>query len=274
MIFIVTLVALLIERFFDCSHLRSWDWYLAYQRAIVRQFASLSPYLVIVLAIIPFLIVVGFAQFILDNLLYGVLNVVFQIAVLLYCLGPKNLWADAFGCITALQSDPNVAESKLRAAFNLTPTTETSLHRHFLDTIFIAANARVFGTVFWFVVAGPLGAITYRAIAVVAADPTSGVFQAARLMHEVLNWLPTRVFTFLFALGGHFVQVLSIWREGVVMGLAGNDFLLTECGAAALALEDPHSIPATDIPERNAIALLDRAFVIFLILLVIFVTLI
>ena len=52
MTFIVILIALLIERFFDWSHLRYWRWYVAYQRIIMQKIPSVSPYLILILSIL------------------------------------------------------------------------------------------------------------------------------------------------------------------------------------------------------------------------------
>lgn len=267
MIFIVTLISLLTERFFDCSHLRSWKWYGVYQRLVLQRLAMLPPYVALAAAILPFILLVGGMEWILGHLFFGMMNLVFQIAILLYCLGPRNLWADIFACIHSLQKSQEGAEQQLIQLMDVSNDAATTLHRRFLDAIFIQSNVRVFGVVFWYALAGPIGAVIYRAVCVVAADTATGISQQARLLEEILNWLPARTLTLFFALGGHFVQVLSVWREGVFFGLEGNSFLLTECGSAAINTQDPKKIPSNDLPERNAVSLVDRALVIFLVVL-------
>ena len=59
MSFIVHLIALLIERFFDWSHLRQWYWYSTYQRVIMKKIPGKTPYVTLAITIIPLLIVVA-----------------------------------------------------------------------------------------------------------------------------------------------------------------------------------------------------------------------
>lgn len=274
MTFIVTLVGLLIERFFDWSHLRQWSWYATYQRFVTGKMSGNAPYVILAVTIVPLLILLALVDYLLQGWMYGFIKLVFDIVVFIYCLGPKDLWADAFACTTALsQGDPNQAAEKIQASFGATEnkTYSQSLHRHLLSNLFIEANRRVFAVVFWFVVLGPIGALMYRTVTLSASDFPKGqgdtaLSPIARQVEAVLNWLPVRFFTFLFALGGHFAKVLSIWRKNVLNGLNSNEILLTECGIAALGNDDQSAIAEDGSVERTAISLLDRAFVITLVI--------
>ena len=271
MTFIVTFIALLIERFFDWSHLRQWRWYVAYQRLMMQQFSKYSPYFVLVLTIVPILILVVLIEYFIGDWLYGFAKLLFELLVVLYCLGPQNLWADAFSCINALvQGDQQFAQEKLTRSFGITKSYSQSLHRHFLNDIFIEANRRVFSIVFWYVILGPLGAVLYRTVILSFSQAANeeippSFSQSARMVESVLDWVPVRLFTFIFALGGHFVQVLSYWRRKVLFGLSGNEMLLTECGAAALNNDDQERLAEDGSLEKAAVGLLDRSFVIMLV---------
>ena len=43
MTFIITLIALLIERFFDWNHIRKWRWFLRYQSWLAVRLSAWSP---------------------------------------------------------------------------------------------------------------------------------------------------------------------------------------------------------------------------------------
>lgn len=282
MAFIVTLIALLIERFFDWSHLRHWYWYTAYQRFVWKRFplhSSYNAYLVLAVTIIPLLIVVGLIQLLIHGWLYGFINLLFGLFILLYCMGPQNLWADAFSCLNALtQGDVHYAADKLKTSFGITDISYSqSLHRHFLNHIFIEAERRVFAVIFWFILLGPIGAVLYRAVTLSAEEMSNHevipeLSQAARNVEGVLDWVPIRIFTFIFALGGHFVQVFSCWRNKFLLGIRGNEVLLTECGIAALGIED--KIPEDGSAEKHSISLIDRSFVIVLVVIAIIIFLV
>jgi AmpE protein len=275
MTFIVTLIALLLERFFDWSHLRRWDWFSAYQQAIMRRLPGKAPYLILGCIILPLLAATLLIQILLQNVLFGFVELLFQLFIFIYCLGQQNLWADTFASLSMLiRSDAKVDVEKLKVSFGVTETG-LSLHQALLSNLFIQANRRVFAVVFWFVILGPTGALLYRTVAL-SASPLSkqeispDVVIAARSLQSLLDWIPVRLLTLFFALGGHFAKVLSYWRKKAAWGLNMNDQVLTECGMAALGDNDDH-IAQDGSAERNAIGLLDRAFVITLVVIAVLV---
>jgi AmpE protein len=197
----------------------------------------------------------------------------------LYCLGPHNLWADSFACISALtQGDAHAAGEKLKALFGIAEIQDAqSLHKQLLSNIFIQSNRRVFGVIFWYAILGPAGALLYRtaSLSAVAAPEQEGaavnVTQPAHFVESVLNWLPVRVFTFIFALGGHFARVLSTWRKKALLGLNSSDDMLAACGIAALGNEEEAAVAEDGSMEKEAISLLDRVFVITLVIVAVVV---
>lgn len=273
--FIVIFVALLIERFFDWSHLRHWHWYAAYQQTILRKIPGKPPFLSLAMIVLPLVIITALLAYFLDNLWFGFGRLFFDLILFIYCLGPQNLWADTFASINSLvQGDAQFAADKLKMTFGVTETaTAESMHAQLLNAIFIEANRRVFAIVFWFVVLGPAGAVLYRSIALAAAsfpkqEVNSELEYSARAIESVLDWLPIRIFTFIFALGGHFTRVLSCWRKRVLQGISSNEAMITECGDAAIS-DDQGQVAQDGSAEKNAISLLDRVFLIVLVLIAI-----
>jgi AmpE protein len=267
MTFIITFIALLIERFFDWSHLRNWNWYAAYQQKIAKRCSGISPYFVLAIIILPLLIAVFFIQWALQDVLFGFGEILFQLFIFLYCLGPQNFWADTFACVNALvQGDSQAAAEKLKTSFgDVKENVNASLHQQLLQQIFIAANRRVFAVIFWFIILGPIGVVLYRTVTLSASDNAkqdSELAKDACSIESALDWIPIRIFTCLFALSGHFVQVFSCWRKKVMRGLDINSQLLLECGAAALGKEDIETLAQDGSAEKHVISLLDRTLVI------------
>lgn len=223
MTFIISLVALLIERFFDWSHLRQWNWMVRYQEWLHGKVGNLHPYAVVAVDVLPLAIIVGLVNLILHSWLYGLFRLIFGVIILTYCLGPQNLWAEK-----------NLSSREMM----------------------IESNQRIFAVLFWFALLGPMGAVLYRAVAV------NTDLMAAKVK-GYLDWIPARILTFIFALGGHFVSVFNPWRKNVFKGPEANEQLLEECGIAALHSEN------TEITEKDTLALLDRVFIIALVLLAI-----
>jgi AmpE protein len=273
MMFIVVLIALLIERFFDWSHLRQWGWFGACQRFAMQKLYGGSPYLILIVAILPLLAAVAIVQFCVAGVLYGITSLVLQLLVLMYCLGPQNLWADAFAAISALsKGETQTAAEKLKSAFQITSGQPGDMLQYELvGQIYIAAHQRIFAVLFWYAVLGLPGAVLYRLINV-STQMSSGpeISAAARNIESYLDWIPVRLMTFLFALGGNFTRVPSIWRKLMMLKPANNDLLLSECGLAAIT-SPTEKIPQDGSLEKSAVSLLDRVFIITLVIFAIMV---
>lgn len=254
MTFVVTLIALLIERFFDWSHIRNWSWFLQLQRYIAQRLQGKHPGLIIAASVLPVAIIVALLAYILHGILYGVIGLIFDLAVLLYCLGPQNLWAEVFG-VTAKGNQ--AAADKVFGVKN----------------IFIAANTRVLAVIFWYLFTGVSGAVIYRTIAILAkSGEPEDTRQFADTIEAILDWLPVRFFTFLFAAGPAFKKVLNCWTKNLPTGMSNNENMLTECGVAAINIDDVKN-SANGAMQKAAINLIDRTLIILLVLVAIVILL-
>lgn len=273
MTFIVILTALLIERFFDWSHLRSFGWYQSYQKLIKQRLPHQESFVVLAVIIVPIVVGILTLQYLLLNSLYGLVEVFFQLFILLYCLGPRNLWADIFASINIMtENDREEAIEKLQSLFatNLSSQPHFPLQNYFIQQVFLAANRRIFAPIFWFMIFGPIGAVFYRFISLtVCSTKDLELSLSAKKIESILDWLPARIFTFLLALSGHFVQLFTCWRKKVFLGLDQTENLVMECGRAALDMENTE-ISQGDILEKNASHLLDRTFIIMMVFILLF----
>jgi AmpE protein len=272
MTFIITLISLLIERFFDWSHIRQWAWFSRFQTWLTVRLSAWSPYLVLSISLLLPVIAVALINSLLTGLLFGILKLAFGIVVVVYCLGPANFWAQFYLYGAAIQKeDPQVAIEKARALFGLDAVTNVQdFHRLFSGLLFVEANRRVFAVLFWYMILGPAGAVLYRLASLSRVRITS-LTQPAEKLDGILNWFPVRVLSFLFALGGHFTQVLKRWKQQVMDSPAVNDVMLAECGIVALDVTKENLIPEDGSAEQEAVALLDRGFVSMLVLLAVIV---
>ena len=273
MTFIITLISLVIERFFHWSHLRHWRWFNLYQRWLSHSRISRLPsFVLFLLSVLPATFLVALMNYFLNGWFYGVLKILFGIAILLYCLGPKNIWVQSYRCINQLhKEDPKIAVDCIQAEFGIgSIDTSQQFHQAFTRAIFIAGYQRVFAVVFWFVLLGPAGAVLYRSITLMSEESPLGLTYTAKQIQQLLDWIPIRILTFIFALGGHFTRVITCWKKSVLKGPETNDAMLAECGMAALDVEG-NAIPEDGVAERDAISLLDRVFVMALVILAIVV---
>ncbi len=146
------------------------------------------------------------------------------------------------------------------------------------DAVFVQANNRVFGVVFWFVALGPTGlgpaaAWLFRASDLmrrsdIAARQGDGGGQGcAERVHFALAWLPARLLALGYALAGSFEDARQGWRERYgelpAQLLERNDWLLVHVGRASLGkLADGPDAP---LPARAALRLATRALLMWLV---------
>ncbi len=229
MTFMIAMIALLVERFFDWSHLRNGCGYVHYQQFILKKVLLKKPYILLALMIIPVLCLLGLLEWLLSTPLYGFVEFVFQIVIVLYCLGPQNIWAEM--------------------------TSSSSV----MGDIFVEANQRVFAPLFWFACLGPCGIVLYRTVNL--SSQCIEVSEQASFIQSILDWVPIRLTSLLFALSGNFVKVFSVFRKNYFLELEKNKVLLTQCGEAALMSDDRMMIDQTG---KNVMELLDRTSIIWL----------
>lgn len=273
MTFLITLIALLMERFFHWHHLRHWRWFLKYEHWLSMHISNLPSTVRFVINILPVLLVVGLITWIVRGWMFGIVEFVFSVLVLLYCLGPDNLWVQVYKNTSDMQKeDPNVVIERVKNEFHIaTPNSPQEFHQFFVRSIFIAAHERIFSVIFWFVILGPLGAVLYRLIELFAVRSELGLDHIGARLKSILDWLPIRIFAFLLALGGHFSEVFDCFKKGVGKGLENNEAFLADCGVAALDVMDKGLMPETGAAEKEALELLDRVFVMWLVILAVIV---
>lgn len=281
MTFLVILIVLLVERFFDWSHVRHFFWYQAYDRFIAR-FKIESSNALLALKVIPLTLLIVLIDYLFQGLLYGLIHFLFSLLVVIFCLGPENFWAEAFMSMNALKNAKNkAAVEKLKVTMGFAQVhNKTELHHQFLSNIFVEANRRIFAMIFWYCVLGLGGVVLYRTVILASKNTLSAdhpdslsapLSHQANLIAGILDWVPVRIFTFLFALGGHFTKVITIWRKFVLRDIYYNETLLAECGLAALSDHTDHDQKTENALENSAIGLIDRVLVITLVIIALYV---
>ncbi|WP_329742058.1 beta-lactamase induction protein [Dyella sp. A6] len=146
--------------------------------------------------------------------LSDLLQLLFALAVLLFCFGPHAYEAD----LEAILRAPDGA-SREAAAQALGEHGETVAWRvdALGEAVANAALRRRFGVLLWFFLLGPTGALLYRLTRTLGRDDRLGLdpgaYSAARQFANILDWLPAQLLVFTLALVGHWDAVMSAWRR-------------------------------------------------------------
>lgn len=236
-------------------HLREWRWLdrcfdatdrlLGGRRGVVPAVAAAA---MIALPVLPVALLSAW----LGTRLLHLPQFALAVFVLLFAFGPRDLKDEVDDYRDALERhDRDEALRRAKELLESSPTQHGLGAREAIEeAIFVQANNRIFGVVFWFVVAGVAGAWAYRVSDMLRRR---AAFETARQglprapgdlgsqlhsIHGLLSWIPARLAAFAYALAGSFEDAVGNWR--VAVDRAGSGLLdraediLARVGAASL----------------------------------------
>lgn len=283
--FIVILICLGLERYFHLGEkiMRShcgqcFGRYLKLLASWVQSENAWRSWTGLAVTILPAIVTVTLLYWLLCSVAYGLVAMLLSVAVLLYSLGPADLYHQVNNYFAA-----NENKDKEQAATLLTeilgdkpPQTEAKAQRALTETILGQANERLFAVVLWFALLGPAGALLYRMATLSKQNASSedGILKncqnEANLLVDVLNWLPARVMGIVYFLAGNFSTGFSCWIKHAWMGFKANHILLVECPMLALGLKTDKAAGASLDDSHAALDLVDRSLIIVLFLFALF----
>lgn len=222
---------------------------------------GVAAHLLLAVAVLLPVAPVAIVDALLGSHLLGLLQVAFAVLVLLVSFGPRDLREELEDYIDALERGDR--EAATRGAKELLESDlagrDAPPRDAVEDAIFVQANNRVFGVIFWFMLLGPAGAWLFRVTdlmrrraafeasrAAAAGDGAGEVVADAKghaaalgQLHGLLAWVPARLAAGAYALAGSFEDAVGHWRavvDDVGAGLlARTEDLLARVGRGALA---------------------------------------
>ncbi len=279
--FVALLLGLGIERLLThLFHLREFRWLDPWIDRMSSQLSSASlPTAIIgicgyaLAAILPVAIVAGLLSGTLFQIPYFLLAVV----VLLFSLGPRDLateiedycGAECDGRAEDIQRI--IRELRERDAPQDTDEQIVAVRR----AVFVQANNRIFGVVFWFIVFGPTGAWMFRVVDLMRRrlayeysrddqiGPPSAFIRAVRTLHGILAWPSAHLLIIGYSLAGSFEGGLTAWRSYTNQRakdfyVATNDLLDRVGNGASLQQPIPDGMSAGVVRVGEAMELVKR----------------
>lgn len=216
------------------------------------------------------------------GVLGGLLELALLVFVLLYSLGRGNLGAAVEEYLQRwsrgdFEAARHVLAEDLDAGAEQ-PEDPASLHRAARRRLYLRAFERLYAVTFWFVLAGPAGALAYRLARIEDTDSSAAsAVPADRLpLLQWLEWVPARLLALGFALVGDFDACLHKWRDALSAEAVGTADVLEACGNAALDLQEPEAespeqLVARGSAELESVQVLHRrALVVWLVVIALF----
>ncbi len=189
-------------------------------------------------ALLPALVLVGLLQWLLSGHWLGLPSLLLGIAVLFHAWGPRNLDHDVDAVLDATTGD-----ERLAAAARLWPAARREQARVdgpvLVGAVFDCALRRWFAVLLWFLLLGPVGALGYRLLAILAEDAISDemparVVAAARSLLAVLDWPVAQLMALSLALVGNFEDVACAWKDAGGASLRLDTGFLAAAGRASV----------------------------------------
>ncbi len=235
----------------------------------------------IALALAPVLVVVALLQWLLDGPVYGLVGLLFDIAVLVYAWGPRDLDVDVEAVVDAHDTPSRRAAI---ARLGLAGETAALDGPALVEAVFTNALRRWFGVLFWFLLLGPVGAILYRLSMQGSTTPDLPEQNraGARALRAALEWPVAQLMTLAMALVGNFDTVFTAWRDAGGARFRLDTGFLAHAARASVRgelaeeaeeyAEEGMVQAMRDLPElRDAMSLVWRILLLWLALLAVFV---
>ncbi len=202
--------------------LRRFAWYATWLRWLDGLFGDAAFWRGrhgVALALVPPLLLCGLLQWWLQRGWFGLPGFLFEIFVLVYAWGPRDLDVDVEAIL-----DSHDADARAVAVANLWPPGDVSQElprddaRALVEAVFVGALQRWFGVLLWFLVFGPCGALLFRLVGFSAAGEFSALLPeatraGARRLQAWLQWPTAQLMTLALALAGNFEAVRTAWRD-------------------------------------------------------------
>lgn len=167
-------------------------------------------------------------------------------AVLLYfCIGLRSLRDHTVPIAQAIAAGDLPAARHLTSRIVSRDTAHAKpadLSKAAVESLLENGNDAVFGTLFWFVIAGGAGALLFRLVNTLDAmwgyrTARYNLFgRVAARIDDALNWLPARLTAWSYALLGQTRLALQCWRTQAPSWPSPNAGPVMSAGAGALGL--------------------------------------
>jgi AmpE protein len=220
---IALIVGLALERLLtQLLHLRElrWldDWFARGARWIRTAPGAAGSWIAMVVMLLPVVPVAWIAWTFRDSLA-GFAYLAFAALVLFFSLGPQDLLLQLKEWLAARERGDHATADYISASIRETDGQETTAPTPWAleSAVFVQANHRIFGVVFWFMLLGPAGAWTYRVADLfrryMRATGTGGkATERVEMLFGLIAWAPARLLAFSYAIAGSFDDAFEDWR--------------------------------------------------------------
>ncbi len=181
----------------------------------------------------------------------SILEGVFTLLVLIYCLAPEALDNRLDYFITAIDEDDTDTISSLSDEIIDVSVIEDEDANELavIKSTLVEVHKRSFAVIFWFLVLGVVGALLYRLVDELNDELNEirgGFADSTNVLLNILEWPSSRIMIIGLALAGSLVDAFNGWRQSEQLSFEVNNEVLNEAGIGALQY-----MPDIDVPGRE-----------------------
>ncbi len=171
---------------------------------------------------------------------------IFEILILFFALGSNSLRLHALWVLNALQTS-DLTNARVKTSWIVSRDTshleESDLSKATIESVLENGNDAIFGTIFWYIVAGLPGVVLYRLSNTL--DAMWG-YKTTRYLHfgwaaarldDVLNFIPAHLTAISYAITGKFSSAVNCWLKQAYNWKSLNAGVVMSTGAGALAIK-------------------------------------
>ena len=200
-----------------------------------------------IMGLIALLVMILPATFVIYRLSqYSLINTILAPVILYFCIAANSLKQHALLVLQALEQN-NIALAKTNVGMIVSRQTDNmnadDVRKATIESVLENGADAVFAPIFWFIIAGPTGAILYRLSNTL--DAMWGYKNqkflyfgwAAARFDDVLNWIPARLTALSYAVFGQTRLALRCWKTQAVLLDSPNAGPVMTSGAGSLNLK-------------------------------------
>ena len=244
MVFLVLLITFVFYKFLGIRTDRYYDgWFFSLRRWFDSHLSEWPVIAMLFLLLMPLLCVYFVLSFFQDWV-FGLVGIALHVVILFYALGRSNLLSQIQTYLEHwrqgdIQSSYRYAVEYFRLPQEFNIDDIDAMQKHVRAGLIYQWFEQVFVVIFWYLLAGPLAALFVRLLCMYEQTQVGNQLReesAPLQLQHAIEWLPTRILGFTFAVAGNFTLCFKEWLDAVLNWNMPTQDVLQKSGMAALGV--------------------------------------
>jgi AmpE protein len=276
MVLIAILFCLSLQRFANVGGWFQLSWFEIYLKILNRWLVRLNEWVAVAIIVAPILLFLALLHFLFMHTMFGIIDLILATSVLFLCIDVRDYKIKLASYFANLEKNMDLkAAANSIKNFNgdfSSVATSAELIRTVTKAILLNSFEQFFAGLFWFIVFGIYGVVFYFLITLLRTHTLKidsnydGIAKVATQLHDILDWIPSRLIGISYALVGNFNKGFDHFNKYLWSSLDEVRKFSVEVGIAALDL-GTDTTKVTQQENYAALDLINRVLILWLIIL-------